>query len=116
MMNLWYKPCELREAQQEAKRIVDRLNEEIPIYINGDVKVRMAWREDTLAESVKGVDIVGRCYIPAAEILVNGTISRRDHLDLITLDIYALEMKAIRNSRKAERENGGLQQIQDGNP
>ena len=115
-MNLWYKPYELQEAQQEAQQLVDNLNKEIPIYISGDVKVRMAWREDTLMETVNGTDIVGRCYIPAAEILVNGIVSRIDHLDLIALDIYALEMKAIMNSRKAERENGGLQQIQDGNP
>ena len=101
-MNLWYKPYELQEAQQEAQQLVDNLNKEIPIYLNGDVKVRMAWREDTLMETVKGTDIVGRCYIPAAEILVNGIVSRIDHLDLIALDIYALEMKAMRQSARKE--------------
>lgn len=114
-MNLWYKPCELREAQQEAQQIVDSLNNELPIYVKGDVKVRMAWREDTLTEREGFTDIVGRCYIPEAEILVNEVVVRKELLDLIAIDIYSLEMKALVNSGKEQR-NARLQQIQDGNP
>ena len=100
-MKLWYKKDELQEAQGEAQRTVEMLNQEIPIYIRGDVKVRMAWREDEYADTrPDGTMECGRCFIPEAEILVNGETARRDLLDLIAIDITALELKAIMNSRK----------------
>ena len=95
-MKLWYKRDELAEAQQEAQKMVEELNAEMPAYINGDIKIRMAWKEDELVD----LGVVSRCHIPEAELLVNGEVARRDLLDLITLDILALEMKAISQSRK----------------
>ena len=88
-MKLWYKTDELRDAQQEAEKMVEELNAEIPTYINGDIKIRMAWREDELVE----LGVASRCHIPEAELLINGEVARRELLDLIALDILALEMK-----------------------
>lgn len=96
-MKLWYKTDELRDAQQEAERTVEELNTEIPAYINGDIKIRMAWREDELVEL--GVAI--RCHIPEAELLINGEVARRELLDLIALDIIALELKALTRRKTA---------------
>ena len=90
-MKLWYKADELAEAKQEAQKMVEELNAEMPAYINGDIKIRMAWREDDVVE----LGAVSRCHIPEAELLVNGEVARRELLDLIALDILALEMKAI---------------------
>lgn len=90
-MKLWYKRDELADAQQEAQKMVEELNAEMPAYINGDVKIRMAWREDELVE----LGVASRCHIPEAEVLVNGEVTRRDLLDLIALDILALEMHAV---------------------
>ena len=46
-MKLWYNTTgELDEARQEAQREVERMNAELPAYINGDVKLRMAWRKE----------------------------------------------------------------------
>ena len=97
-MKLWYQQKEIREARLEAQRLVDSLNKEIPTYINGDVKVRMAWVEDTLTENATGVDIIKPCFIPEAELLVNGEAVRKEHIDLVALDVYFLEMKALRRS------------------
>lgn len=99
-MKLWYKRDELPEAQQEAQHTVEMMNAEIPGYINGDVKIRMAWREDVLVEN----DVAGRCYIPEAELLVNGEVTRRELLDFIVLDLNALMLKALsRNTWRNEK-------------
>lgn len=106
-MKLWYTKPELREAQQEAEEIVALYNKEIPCYIRGDVKIRMAWRVDIRTrESVPLEDWkqYGETslpvYIPEAELLVNGEIVMHDLLDLILIDINRLEMKAILQSQK----------------
>ena len=96
-MKLWYKTDELRDAQQEAEKMVEELNAEIPTYINGDIKIRMAWREDELVE----LGVASRCHIPEAELLINGEVARRELLDLIALDILALEMKALTRRKTA---------------
>lgn len=96
-MKLWYKTDELRDAQQEAERMVEELNAEIPAYITGDIKIRMAWRGDELVE----LGVASRCYIPEAELLINGEVARRELLDLIALDIIALELKAITRRKTA---------------
>lgn len=96
-MKLWYKAHELPAAREEAQKAVEQMNAEIPHYINGDVKIRMAWREDELVEN----DVAGRCYIPEAELLVNGETARRELLDFILLDLNALILKTMtKNWRK----------------
>ena len=106
-MKLWYIKPELREAQQEAEEIVSRYNEEIPCYIRGDVKIRMAWRvdfrtrEDIPLEDWKRYgEAALPAYIAEAELLVNGEVVMCDLLDLILIDINRLEMKAILQSQK----------------
>lgn len=106
-MKLWYIKPELREAQQEAERIVKLYNKEIPYYIRGDVKIRMAWRvyvrtrEAIPLEDWKQYgDAALPAYIPEAELLVNGEVVMRDLLDLILIDLNRLEMKVIQQSRK----------------
>lgn len=96
-MKLWYKTDELREAQQEAEKMVEELNAEIPAYITGDIKIRMAWRDDELVE----LGVASRCHIPEAELLINGEVARRELLDLIALDIITLELKALTRRKTA---------------
>lgn len=106
-MKLWYIKPELREAQQEAERIVASYNKEIPYYIRGDVRIRMAWRvdvrnrEDIPLEDWKQYgDAALPAYIPEAELVVNGEVVMRDLLDLILIDINRLEMKVLLRSFK----------------
>jgi len=93
-MKLWYKRDELPEAKQEAQQDVERMNAEIPSYINGDVKIRMAWREEEYREHDRPL-IPLRCYIPEAELLINGEVARRELLDFILLDLDALILKVM---------------------
>ena len=109
ILKLWYIKPELREAQREAEEIVTRYNKEIPCYIRGDVKIRMAWRVDTrtreaipLEDWKQYGEAALPAYIPEAELLVNGEVVMRDLLDLILIDINRLEIKAILQSRKEE--------------
>lgn len=99
-MKLWYVSNEMDEARAETQKLVDSLNSEIPTYINGDVKIKMAWREESVAECGYMPSDSPRMltYIPEAEVLINGEVAKRDLLELIALDIYALEMKAMRQS------------------
>ena len=99
-MKLWYTSGEMPEARQEAEALAASLNAEIPIYINGDVKVRMAWRQESVIEH-GCFPYDGPCiltHIPEAELLINGDVVKRDLLELIALDIYALEMEDMRRS------------------
>lgn len=117
-MKLWYIKPELREAQQEAEEIVALYNKEIPYYIRGDVKIRMAWRVDIRARETIPLEdwkqygeAVLPAYIPEAELLVNGEVVVRDLLDLILIDINRLEMKAILQSQK-----GAAHGVRPGSP
>ncbi len=105
-MKLWYIKPELREAQQEAEEIVALYNKEIPYYIRGDVKIRMAWRVDVRSRETVPLEgwkqygeAVLPAYIPEAELLVNGEVVMRNLLDLILIDVNRLEMKAILQSQ-----------------
>lgn len=95
-MKLWYNTTgELLEAEQEAQREVERMNAELPYYINGDVKLRMAWRKELTIGQLP-------VYIPEAELLVNGEVARRDYLDLLLLDLLQIQLKAIAKARKTK--------------
>ena len=95
-MKLWYNTSgELREAEQEAQREVERMNAELPHYINGDVKLRMAWRKELAIGNLP-------VYIPEAELLVNGEVARRDLLDLLLLDLLHIQLETIAKARKTK--------------
>ena len=95
-MKLWYNTSgELREAEQEAQREVERMNSELPHYINGDVKLRMAWRKELAIGNLP-------VYIPEAELLVNGEVARRDLLDLLLLDLLHIQLETIAKARKTK--------------
>lgn len=101
-MKLWYTKWELREARQEAQQLVDKMNDELPIYIRGDVKLRMAWREEPRSSEhvpIEDMRVYGatalRTFIPEAELLINGEVARRDILDLLLLDLLHLQMKCL---------------------
>jgi len=109
-MRLWYKKDELSAAQAEAQRIIETVNLENGIFFKGSkVEVLMAWREGSLDPSLsstsdirqKGLEFCSKCYIPEAALLINGTVAKVDLLDLILLDLYSLQMKAILGRRKA---------------
>lgn len=106
-MKLWYIQTEMRDARIEAESIVSRYNAEIPNYIRGDVKIRMAWRVDVRTREAippeewkQHREAALPAYIPEAELLVNGEVVICDLLDLILIDINRLELKAIQQSRK----------------
>ena len=87
-MKLWYTKLELMEAKAEAQREVERMNADLPHFIEGDVKLRMAWRAEP------GIGAL-TTYIPEAELVVNGEPVKRDLLDLLLLDLLHLQMKAL---------------------
>lgn len=108
-MKLWYTKPEIRDAKLEAQQLVDKYNAEIPQFIRGDIRIRMAWRVDVrtreaipLEDWKQYGEAALPAYIPEAELLVNGEVVMRDLLDLILIDINRLEMKAILQSRKEE--------------
>lgn len=92
MDKLFYPSCEFEEAKAEAeKEIRDNLKDVDEYFPGIKVEVCMAWREDL--GQVEGVMIP--VMIPEAVLLLNGEQIRRDMLDLIILDILALEMKIL---------------------
>lgn len=103
-MKLWYKKFEMREARQEADRLCKQLNADIPLFFKGETKVRMAWKEAPISielfetEEIRrhGKDVCSSCFIPEAELVVNDEVVARDLLELLALDIIAIEMAAIR--------------------
>lgn len=109
-MKLWYTRSELRDARAEAQRLVDQANAEIPYYINGDVRIRMAWKEDRRSDEVTPLDELRTfgedaltVFLPEAEILVNGEVTACDLLDLILIDINKIEMKVLQRSLSVHR-------------
>lgn len=106
-MKLWYIKPEIRDAKLEAQQLVDKYNAEIPQFIRGDIRIRMAWRVDVRTREAIPMEDWKQygeaalpAYIPEAELLVNGEVVMRDLLDLILIDINRLEMKAILQSQE----------------
>lgn len=107
MMRLWYTESEIDEAKQEAQRAVDQMNAELPFYVRGDVKIRMAWKREmqgsTAALSDRETVVT---YIPEAELLFDDVVIRRELLDFILLDMLKLEMKAMSRGLTPRDERG----------
>ena len=104
-MKLWYTKWELSDAKIEAQRLCDQINAEIPIYIRGNVELRMAWREDIRSEEIVPQnelrvygEIALKTFIPEAELLVNGEVAKRDLLDFLLLDLLCLQMKCLKQN------------------
>ena len=94
-MQLFYRKKYFPQAQQEAQALIDQIVQEMPAYVSGGtIDIRMAWKED--GPHPDGVRIP--VMIPEAELLFNGELVKKDLLDLILLDLYALQMAAIRRS------------------
>ena len=113
MMKLWYTESEIDEAKQEAQRAVDQMNAELPFYVRGDVKIRMAWKREmqgsTGALSDREAVVT---YIPEAELLFDDVVIRRELLDFILLDMLKLEMKAMSRGLTPRDEQGNAQKEQ----
>lgn len=112
-MKLWYLSHEMREAEQEAKNLVDQINAEIPYFINGNVKIRMAWKADQRAKEIVPLEewrMYGdkslTIFIPKAELLVNDVVYKCDLLDLVLLDMYSLQLGVwLKNRIRQEGES-----------